>query len=168
MIFADRNKRKRLLFAVAGVLLAWAVMSAVISPMIDAYQEMDGRIRDARRDLQKITELADKYITMSASLPPALRTETTSAPILSTVENISRRLGIEKSIERMTPSQNPKNKNEEQLGVTIASLPYGKFIDFLQGLHESGSPVAVKRAKITAAFDNRNNVNAELTLIKAN
>jgi len=168
MIFAQSNNRRRLLFAVAGVLLAWVVVSMVISPLIDAYQEMDDKIKSSKSDLVKITDLADKYITKSSQLPPALRTESTSAPILSTVEGISRRLGIEKNIERMTPGQNPKNKNEEQLGVVITSLPYAKFIDFLQGLHEYGSPVAVRRAKITTTFDNRNNVNAELTLIKAN
>jgi hypothetical protein len=168
MILVSSNKKKRILFALAGILIIWVIIGGVITPIIDASGDLDRKIIGAKLDLQKITEMADKYISMTASLPPSMRTESTGGPIISTAENISRRLGIEKSIERMTPSQDPKNKNEEQLSVTITSIPYPKFIDLLQGLQESGTMVVVKRAKITTTFDNKNNVGAELTLMKAN
>jgi hypothetical protein len=86
--------------------------------------------------------------------------------ILSVVESIMRRMGIEKNIDKLTPGINPKNRNEEELSFNITALPYPKFVEFLQAIYESGSTINVKKAKIAPAFDNRSVVNAEMTLVK--
>lgn len=168
MILASSNRRKRILFAAAGILVIWTLIGSVIIPIKEASDDTDKRIRDAKSDLKKISEMADKYITMSASLPAALKVDTAGVPILSTGESIARRLGMEKNIERMFPSPDPKNKNGELLTVSITSIPYSRLIDFLQAVQESGTMVVVKQAKITTVFDNKNNVTAELIFMKAN
>ncbi|MBI3793272.1 MAG: type II secretion system protein M [Nitrospinae bacterium] len=166
MILQTTNKRNKILFAVAGVLLIWFAVGMVITPIMDSFEEQNRRIKEAKADLQKITDLSNKYIAMMTALPPSMRAETAGVSIQETVGKISRGLSMEKNIERMVPGFNPKEK-EETLAVTITGLPYPVLVDFLRGVYESGATISASRAKITTMFDNRNNVSAEIMFVMA-
>ncbi len=167
MMLPSGNKRKNALFAISALLLAWIIIGGMLMPMQEESEWTDRKIRTARNDLRKMKEMADRYITLSASLPQGMRTEPSGVSTLSDVENISRRLGIENRIKRMSPEIDPVTKRENGVSLTITDIPYAPFIDFLQALYESGSVINVRRAKISASFENRSNINVEMTVSKS-
>ncbi|MBI5179349.1 MAG: type II secretion system protein M [Nitrospinae bacterium] len=165
MILPSQNRRKLALFAVAGLLLAWAAVGGLFLPLQEESAKLDRKIREARRDLQQMREMADRHISLTASLPQGMRTDSAGAPLLAEAETISRRLGIEKNIKQMSPAPSTRGRGEE-LTVTISNIPYPVLVDFLQSLYESPSAISVRRAAISASFANRAQVNAELALEK--
>jgi type II secretory pathway component PulM len=167
MILPSAKGKNRYLYAGAGVALALVLLYGVIIPVGDASDDMERKTVETKKDLQKVTELADKYITLSATLPPAMRLEGANVSIQSSVDAISRRMGMEKNMERMVPSVDQKTK-EESLSLLVNNLPYTKLVEFLRAVYESGSPISVKRAKITTSFDNKDNVSADIIFVKAN
>lgn len=165
MILPSQNRRKLALFAIAGLLLAWAVIGGFIMPLQDESAKLDRKIRESRRDLQQMKEMADRYISLTASLPQGMRGASTGAPLLDEAENLVRRLGIEKNIKQMSPGPSGRGRGEE-LAISITNISYPVLVDFLQGFYESPSAISVRRAAISASFANRAQVNAELTLEK--
>jgi type II secretory pathway component PulM len=167
MILPSGNRRRNIVFAIAALLLAWIIVGGALMPLREEADRMDRKIREARNDLRKMREMADRYITLDASLPREMKTDSSRVSLLTDVENISRRLAIENKIKRMTPEINPATKKQDDLSVVIAEIPYPAFVGFLQALYESSAAINVRQAKITASFDNRGNLNVEMTLSKA-
>lgn len=168
MIIPARTKRTILLIGIAVLLGLWILIGGVIIPLRETSALLDRKIRVARQDLAKTVELADRYITLSASLPPTLKLDgSAGGPVSGEIENIATRLGSNKFINKLTPSTNPKTGRQDEVTATFEKIPYPLLIDFLQGVFDSSSGIGVLRGRITVSYDNRNNVNAEITFSRA-
>ena len=168
MIIPSGIKRTALLIGIAALLGLWVLVGAVIMPLRETSVLLDRKIRAARQELAKTSELADRHIALSAKLPPVLKLEGAGGgPITGDIENIATRLGANKFINKMTPSTNPKTGRQDEVTATFDKIPYPMLIDFLQGVFDSSSGIAVLRGRITVNYDNRSNVNAEITFTKA-
>lgn len=168
MIIPARTKRTALLIGIAVLLGIWIFVGGVIMPLLETSALLDHKIRVARQDLTKTSELADRYIALSAKLPSMLKQDgTVGGPVSAEIENIAARLGANKFINKITPSTNPKTGNQDEVTATFDKIPYPLLIDLLQGVFDSSSGIGVLRGRITVTYDNRSNVNAEITFTKA-
>lgn len=168
MIIPARTKRTALLIGIAALLGLWIFVGAVIMPLRETSALLDRKIRAARQDLAKTGELADRYIALSAKLPPALKQDgPVGGPVSGDIESIAARLGANKFIQKITPATNPKTGRQDEVTATFEKIPYPLLIDFLQGVFDSSSGIGVLRGRITVNYDNRSNVNAEITFTKA-
>ncbi len=168
MIISATAKRTVILTAVAALLGIWVLFGGIIMPQLETSNLLDHKIRAARKDLAKTNELADHYIALSAKIPPALKQENAATgPVSGDIENIAARLGVNKFINKIIPATNPKTGRQDQVTATFDKIPYPLLVDFLQGVFDSSSGIGVLRGRITVNYDNRSNVNAEITFTKA-
>lgn len=164
MILPSGQKRTTLLIAIAAVLGAWVFIGGVVMPAVERSGALDRKIRAARLEQEKVAEMAERYTRLSASLPPALKgNEPPKTSISDDVGSIARRLGADRYIKRLTPSVNPRTGRQDEVAANIEGIPYTLLIDLLQGVYDSSSAISVRRARVGVTFDNRNNVNAEIT-----
>lgn len=167
MIIPARTKRTAVLIGIAALLGLWILVGGVIMPLRETSALLDRKIRAARQDLAKTSELADRYITLAAQIPPALKQDApASGAVTDDIETIAARLGANKFIKKMTPSVNPKTGRQDEVTATIEKIPYPLLTDFLQGVFDSSSGIGAHRGRITVTYDNRINVNAEITFTK--
>ncbi len=167
MIIPTQTKRTALLIGIAALLGLWILVGGVIIPLRETSALLDRKIRVARQDLTKTSELADRYITLSGKLPPALKQEgSVGGPISGEIETIAARLGSNKFISKITPSINPKTGRQDEVTASFEKIPYPLLIDLLQGVFDSSSGIGVQRGRITVNYDNRSNVSAEITFTK--
>ena len=168
MITSAPAKRTAMLIAAASLLGLWVLVGGVIMPQLETSELLDRKIRAARKDLARTGELADRYISLSAKIPTALKQDTpVGGPVSGDIESIAARLGANKFINKINPATNPKTGRQDQVTATFDKIPYPLLIDFLQGVFDSSSGIGVLRGRITVNYDNRSNVNAEITFTKA-
>lgn len=167
MIIPARMKRTAVLIGIASLLGLWVLIGGVIMPLRETSALLDRKIRAARRDLTRTSELADRYIALSAQIPPALKQDAPAGgPVTDDIQNIAARLGANKFITKLTPSVNPKTGRQDEVTATIEKIPYPLLTDFLQGVFDSSAGIGVHRGRITVNYENRSNVNAEITFAK--
>lgn len=168
MIIPARTKRTALLIGIAILLGIWIFVGGVIMPLRETSALLDRKIRVARQDLTKTSELADRYIALSAKLPAAFKQDgPVGGPISGEIENIAVRLASNKFIKKISPSTNPKTGRQDEVTATFEKIPYPLLVDFLQGVFDSNSGIGMLRGRITVNYDTRSNVNAEITFTKA-
>jgi len=158
---------KRSLVTAGGILLPLLLLLLVVAPLNNKSKELDKKLAKTRKDLTEITTLSDSYITLSAGLPKRNKTFNASKSMSAEVEELARKLGMEKNIKRMTPKFDAVNKRQEELSITISGLPLASLADFLEKLYRSPVGINVRRARIKAGYEKRDNLDVEFTLVPA-
>lgn len=163
MILPNETGRKSVLIVIATLLGSWVFIGSIIMPALEKSETLDRKIRSARLDYKKAIDLSEQYIRQSARLPADMKGDSPKTSITDDIESIARRLGADRHIKRLSPSVNPKTGRQDEVTADISAIPYTLLIDLLRGIYDSSSAINIHRAKVTVTFDNRNNVNAELT-----
>lgn len=155
---------KRNLMA-GGILLAALLFLLVVAPLNNKSKELDKKLAKIRENLTEIATLSDSYIALSARLPKRSKTLVAGKSMSAEVEGLTRKLGMEKNIKRMTPKFDTGNKRQEELSITISGLPLASLADFLEKLYSLPVGINVRRARIKAGYEQRGDLDVELTLV---
>jgi len=164
------NLDKKTLTALSALVVLSLFFGLYFFPMIGRSGELEIKLQNARKKLAEITSAAEKYAALSSRLPGgagSLAGTGKRVKLADEVGSVAQKAGMSDLIKKMVPRVAGGRNRQEELSVSIARVSLPMFVRFLEMLHKSPSGIVVRKANIVSSFENKNQLDIELTLTPA-